>query len=86
MQLPARSTLAGGIVGLATWGLSLLLAHYGVQVPQDAVGGAVALLAALASHFCPDTLKDQAAALNVKVEDLAAWLPEAVYPDQKKPQ
>lgn len=83
MQFPARSTLVGGFGGLAVWGLSLLLAHYGIQVPQDAIGGTVALVTALLVHFVPDSLQDKANALNTDVKSLAQWLPESVYPDQK---
>lgn len=85
MQLPSRSTIAGGLAGLAIWGISLLLPYIGItNVPQEAIGGAVALVTALLVHFTPDSLKSQAQALNVKVEDLAAWLPQAQYPDQDK--
>ncbi len=89
MQIPARSTLAGGLTGLAVWLISLLLAHYGIQVPQDNVGGAVALFSALAVHLVPDSIQDKARALDVEVKDLAAWLPTIKsgpkdYPDSKK--
>lgn len=81
MTLPARSTLLGGLSGLAVWALGLLLEYLNIKVPQDAVGGAVAVVSALVVHFTPDSLKSQAEALNVNVENLAQWLPEAKYPD-----
>ena len=85
MLLPSRSTLAGGLAGLATWGISLLLTHFGIQIPQEQVGAAVAFVSAIVVHITPDSLKSQAEALNVKVEDLANWIPtiQATYPDQK---
>lgn len=82
VQLPSRRTIAAGIAGLVTWGLGLLLGNLGVSVPQEDIGAAVALVAAIASHFCPDSIQDQAKALNVDVKALAAWLPQQVYPDQ----
>jgi hypothetical protein len=84
MQLPSRSTLLGGLGGLATWGICVALTQMGIQVPQDAVGGAVALVTALLVHFIPDSIQDQANALNVDVETLAKWLPQAVYPKEGK--
>lgn len=85
MQLPDRSTLSGGLFGLAVWALSRLLAYYHIEVSQDAVTSTIVVGSALIVHFVPDSLKSHAAALNVDVKDLAAWLPEAKYPDDGQP-
>lgn len=82
-MMPSRSTLLGGFSGIAVWLLGLILEKLDVSVPQDAIGGAVALVTALVIHFVPDSLKSQADALNVSVEKLAAWLPENKYPDER---
>lgn len=86
MQLPARSVIAGGLSSLAIWGLGLLLPQLGIILPPMAISGAVAVVGAIVTHFVPDSLKNQADALNVSVKDLANWLPtvEQVYPDQDK--
>lgn len=84
MQLPSRSTLAGGLGGLAVWAIGLILEHYKVDVPQDDVGGAVALVTALLVHWVPDTMKDKATALNTDVETLSKWLPDPTYPKEGK--
>ena len=86
--LPARSTLAGGLASVIVWLIGLALRHYDIDVPPGAVSGAVALAGALATHFTPDSLQDNAKALNVDVEKLAAVLPEiksgpSDYPDSK---
>jgi hypothetical protein len=84
MLLPSRSTLVGGLGGLAAWGLSLLLSYCGISVPQEAQDGAILLVTTLLVHFVPDSLKSQADALNVDVKSLAAWLPVSQFPDQDK--
>ena len=85
MQLPARSTLAGGLSGVAAWLLTLALAHFGIIVPQEAVGAVVALISTIAVHVTPDSIQDTAKALNVDVKSLAGWIPTVSYdyPDQK---
>lgn len=87
--LPARSTLAGGLSSLTVWAIGLLLVHFGIILPPGTVSGAVALVGAIVTHIVPDTLKDQANALNVDVQDLAQWVPTVQsgpmdYPDSKK--
>lgn len=86
MQLPARSTVAAGICGLIAWGISLACAHFGYNISPDVITPTVLAIAVLVSHFVPDSLKDQAQALNVKVTDLAAWIPDiqATYPDENR--
>lgn len=84
MQLPSRSTLAGGLGGLAVWLISLGLKYYGIDVPQDAIGGTVAFVTAILVHFVPDSLKDHATALNTDVETLSKWLPDPTYPKEGK--
>lgn len=84
MRLPARSTIAGGLGGVAVWIIGMGLNHFGIQVPQDDIEGAVALVTVILVHLVPDSLQDQAKALNVKVQDLANWLPEAKYPDESR--
>lgn len=84
MQLPDRSTLLGGLSGLLVWYLGRLLQYFNIDVPQDAINGAIVVISALVTHFVPDSLKSHAAALNVNIKDLAEWLPEAKYPDEDK--
>ena len=83
--IPSRSVLAGGLSGLVAWGLCLAAQSYGLPITESQVTLAVTVLGAVATHFAPDSLKDHAKALNVKVEDLAKLLPEAqgVYPTGK---
>lgn len=88
MQLPARSVIAGGISSVLVWAIGLALVHFGIILPPGTVSGAVALVGTIVTHLTPDTLKDQAAALNVKVKDLAEWIPTIQsgpddYPDSE---
>lgn len=83
MQLPSRKTLLGGFGALAVWALGSLLKYAGIDVSDNAITGTVILVTALLHHFLPSSLQDKANTLNVDMEDLAKWLPETVYPDEK---
>lgn len=71
MQLPERSTLAGGLSGLAAWGIGLVLTQFGVNIPADVITGVVAILVPLVVHFVPD-----AAQVDAKIKSIAADLPQ----------
>lgn len=89
--IPARSTMAGGLAALATWGIGLALTAGGVVLPPLAVAGiglltqsqeiglAVAVAGTLANHFMPDSLKDKARQLNTDVVKLATVMPQLYY-------
>lgn len=85
--IPSRSVLAGGLAGLVAWGAVLAAHHYGITIGSDEADYQMALMIAtgiggVVTNFVPDSLKDHARALNVKVEDLAAMIPtaKAEYP------
>ena len=78
-----RSTWAGGISGLATWGIGLGLTALGVAVPPAAISGVVAIIIPVVVHFCPDAAKvDQE--IKFIVSDLPAV--QASYPTGKNGQ
>lgn len=83
MQLPSRKTLLGGIGGLAVWGIGYMLKYAGIDVPDDAITGSVILITALLHHFVSPSIQDKANVLNIDVEDLAKWLPNPIYPNEK---
>lgn len=91
MQLPARSTLAGGLVGLAGWAIvtfalpALGIAVIGPEGISYVVLGqiisakqmmeGVTALVVAVFHYVPDSLKTHAAALDVDIKDLAKIMP-----------
>jgi hypothetical protein len=75
MQLPfgiQQSTLAGGLSGLAAWGIGLGLAALGVTVPAGVITGAIAILIPVVVHFVPDAAK-----VDAEIKTIAAELPQA---------
>ena len=68
-------------------GRGLGCTHCGITIGSDEADYQMALMIAtgiggVVTNFVPDSLKDHARALNVKVEDLAAMIPtaKAEYP------
>ena len=87
MTLPPRSVLAGGLAGLAAWGISLgLVSCCAITVPPDALTPIVTMIGAAVMWMVPDTKKQAteqlAAHLDMDAKDLAAMLPTvtASYP------
>lgn len=83
MNLPfglQQSTLAGGISGVAVWGIGLALTAFGFNVPADVITAAVAIIIPLVVHIIPDAAKVDAA-----IKNIAAELPQtyAEYPGDK---
>lgn len=52
-QLPNQKEWAAGIAGLITWLILLGLGYVGVNVPVDAQGGIVAIVAAIIAKLTP---------------------------------
>lgn len=91
MQLPNRSTLAAGLVGLIGWAVmtfafpalglvvngpeGMAYLMLGHLVTPPQVLAAIGSLATLASHYVPDSLIDHAKALDIDVKDLAKLVP-----------
>lgn len=74
MKLPfgiQQSTLAGGLSGLATWGIGLGLAALGVTVPPTVITGLVAVLVPIVVHFVPDAAK-----VDSEIKNIASELPQ----------
>lgn len=87
---PSRSVLSGGLAGIAAWGLVMAAQQYGITIGGQPVSQEFAYLVAstiggVVTHFVPDTLRDHAKALNLKVENLAALMPQTYdqYPTGK---
>lgn len=88
MNLPfniQQSTLAGGLSGLAAWGIGLGLTALGVSIPPTVITGVVAILIPLIVHFVPDAAK-----VDTEIKDIAAELPQTYstptdYPNAPQP-
>lgn len=83
MQLPfgiQQSTLAGGLSGLAAWGIGLGLTALGVSIPPTVITGVVAILIPVVVHFVPDAAK-----VDAEIKDIAKELPQTYqeYPVSK---
>lgn len=52
-QLPNQKEWAAGIAGLITWLILLGLGYVGLNVPPDAQGGIVAIVAAIIAKLTP---------------------------------
>lgn len=63
-KLPDRNVLAGGIAGFVTWGLTLLLARLGVEIPAELVGLLVTAAAGTFAYMVPPTARDFLARLD----------------------
>lgn len=63
-KLPDRNVLAGGIAGLATWALTLLLARLGIEIPAELVGLLVTTVAGAFAYMVPPTVGDFLARLD----------------------
>lgn len=72
MQLPERSTLAGGLSGLAAWGIGLALNHFGINISADVITGVVAILVPLVVHLVPDAAK-----VDAEIKVIATEMPQA---------
>lgn len=77
-----RSTLAGGLSGVATWGIGLALTQFGFNVPADVITGAVAIIIPLIVHLVPDAAK-----VDAEIKIIAGELPQtyAEYPNDILP-
>lgn len=77
MQLPERSTLAGGLSGLVAWGVGLGLTSLGITIPPTVITGVVAIIIPLIVHLVPDAAK-----VDAEIKIIAAELPKtyAEYP------
>ena len=74
MNLPfgiQQSTLAGGLTGVAAWGIGLGLTALGVTVPPAAITAALAILIPVVVHFVPDAAK-----VDTEIKNIAAELPQ----------
>lgn len=74
MQLPfgiQQSTLAGGLAGVAAWGIGLGLIALGVTVPPTVISGVVAILIPVVVHFVPDAAK-----VDTELKTIAKELPQ----------
>lgn len=65
-----RSTLAGGISGVAAWAIGLGLTAIGFPVPPDVISGAIAVIVPIVVHFVPD-----AAQVDAKIKEIASIIP-----------
>lgn len=74
--LPARSTVAGGLVPIAGWILYLIFP----QVPMAVWAGVVTFLVPVVVHIVPDSVKTIAVQLNTTVEELSKVLPVVEAP------
>ena len=75
MNLPfgiQQSTLAGGLSGLATWGIGLGLTALGITVPPTVIAGLVTVIIPVVVHFVPDAAK-----VDADIKEVAAVLPTA---------
>lgn len=52
--MPAQSTLAGGLSGLVAYVLSMVLAHYGITIPESILTPAVVAIVTVVVHIVPD--------------------------------
>jgi len=52
-QLPNQKEWAAGVAGLITWLILIGLTYAGINVPADAQGGIVALVAAIIARITP---------------------------------
>jgi len=85
MALPfgiQQSTLAGGLSGLAVWGIGLALTQFGVNVPADVITGVVAIIIPLVVHYVPDAAK-----VDAEIKSVASIIPQtfAEYPNAPPP-
>ena len=84
MNLPfgiQQSTLAGGLSGLAAWGIGLGLTALGITVPPTVITGVVAILVPLVVHFVPDAAK-----VDAKIKEIAGELPQTYSASTDFPQ
>ena len=63
-KLPDRNVLAGGLAGLAAWGITLGLDRVGITVPSELVGLIVTGAAGAAAYMVPPTAADFLARLD----------------------
>lgn len=71
IKLPDRSTLSGGLAGLAAWGASLVLARYGVVIPPEVLLPAIISLMTVVVHIIPDAAK-----VDATIKEVASIIPQ----------
>ena len=74
MQLPfgiQQSTLAGGLTGVAAWGVGIGLTALGITVPPATISAVIAILVPVVVHFVPDAAK-----VDAKIKEIAGELPQ----------
>ena len=81
-----KAASTSGLVGVSAYGVSLVLAHYGVVIPPEQLVTIIGLLAAMAGHIHfsalkTDKLKQQIASLDVTVRNTAQLLPQTYDAD-----
>lgn len=64
---PDRKVLAGGIAGLAAWGLTLAAAKFGIVLTPDMQTMIVAGIGAAASYITPPSVKDIVKRLDTQI-------------------
>lgn len=69
-KLPDRNVLAGGVAGIATWGITLGLARAGIEIPAELVGLLVTAVAGSVAYMVPPTARDFLARLDGVVRSL----------------
>lgn len=56
--IPDRKVLAGGLAAVLAWLVTVALAGWGVSIPTEVVGGAVAGAYALIAYLVPPSVGD----------------------------
>jgi hypothetical protein len=74
--VPVRSVAAGGLSGLAAWGLIVLAKNYGIDIPEEQATAIVGGVTVFVTHIIPDTVKQKLKALDLQAQDLAKLVPD----------
>lgn len=87
--VPSRSVLSGGLGGVVAYVALQFAKGYFPQLTDEQITLLVPVIGGIITQLVPDSLKDHAKALDVKLSDLAAIIPTTspVYPgtDGKPP-
>ena len=76
IKLPQASTLAGGLTGLAAWGIALLLNSHGIPVSQDMILTVITTLVPLVVHITPDGIQKELTIIDGKIKVIASVMPQ----------
>ncbi len=86
IKLPQASTLAGGLTGLAAWGIALLLNSHGIPVSQDQILAVITTLVPLIVHITPDGIQKEITIIDGKIKIIASVMPQTYSAPTDFPQ